>query len=152
MLFTRSNVNPMLTKCKYFLYLWSVELKNSVVMKKIVGLIVVGLFMVTTAKAQSDVSWEKQDDQIKMTRYFAGTDQVKEVGYFKDGKSHGQWTEFTRTGDIRIEATYINGHKEGTWFVWADDRTKLYECVYEANRMVEHREWSLDQRNLHVEK
>lgn len=121
-------------------------------MKKLIAFIALSMFMATAVNAQSDVKWEKQDDQIKMTRFFAGTDQVQEIGYFKNGKSHGQWTEFTSNGDIRIEATYINGQKEGTWFVWADDRTKLYECVYELNRMVEHREWSLDQRNLHVEK
>jgi antitoxin component YwqK of YwqJK toxin-antitoxin module len=121
-------------------------------MKTIMRLLVLALFIGTSVQAQSTSIYEKIGDQLKVTRYFENTDQVKEVGYFKDGKSHGQWTEYSTNGDIRIEATYVDGQKEGAWFVWSDDRKTLHEVNYQANRIANHREWSLAQENQRVEK
>ncbi|WP_421754736.1 toxin-antitoxin system YwqK family antitoxin [Croceimicrobium sp.] len=120
-------------------------------MKKLIGILVIGFMMAATAYAQSP-TYERVGKQVKVTKYFDGTDIVKEVGFFKDGKSHGQWTEYTRDGQVRIEATYVDGKKEGVWFVWSEDRNTLYEVNYLDNRVSNIRSWSVDERNLHVER
>lgn len=120
-------------------------------MKKLIGVLVIGLLMAATANAQSP-TYERVGKQIKVTKYFDGSDQIKEVGFFKDGKSHGQWTEYDRDGEVKIEATYVDGKKEGVWFVWSQDRTTLYEVNYLNNSVSDIRSWSLDERNLHVER
>tara|TARA_R110002050_G_scaffold98209_3_gene204149 strand:- start:1697 stop:2062 length:366 start_codon:yes stop_codon:yes gene_type:complete len=121
-------------------------------MKTMINLVVAGFLMAFGAQAQSTSVYEKVGDQIKVTRYFENSDQIKEVGFFKDGKSHGQWTEYSASGEIRVEATYVEGQKEGAWFVWSEDRKTLHEVNYQANSIANHREWSLAQENLRVEK
>jgi antitoxin component YwqK of YwqJK toxin-antitoxin module len=121
-------------------------------MKKFLGVIIVGFVMLSvTANAQT-VVYEEMGDVVKMTKYFEGTDQIQEEGFFKDGKSHGQWTQYTVNGEIAIEATYVYGKKEGIWFVWSGDRDSLYEVVYLDNRISETKSWALNERNLHVTK
>ena len=120
-------------------------------MKKLFGILMIGLMMAATANAQNP-TYERVGKQIKVTNYYEGTDLIKEVGFFKDGKSHGQWTEFDRNGEVKIEATYVDGKKEGVWFVWSEDRTTLYEVSYLKNSVSDIRSWSLDDRNLHVER
>lgn len=120
-------------------------------MKKIIGILVIGFMMATTAYAQSP-TYERVGKQIKVTKYYDGTDIVKEVGFMKDGKSHGQWTEYTREGEVRIEATYVDGKKEGVWFVWSDDRETLFEVTYLDNSVSVIRTWSVGENNLTVER
>jgi uncharacterized membrane protein len=141
----------MLTQCKYFTYICPVETYKTVVMKKLIGILVIGLMMAATANAQSP-KYERVGTQIKVTKYFDGTDIVKEVGFMKDGKSHGQWTEYTRDGEVRIEATYVDGKKEGVWFVWSDDRETLFEVTYLDNSISIVRTWSVGENNLTVER
>jgi len=120
-------------------------------MRKLIGIFVIFFMMAATANAQSP-TYERVGKQIKVTKYYEGTDLVKEVGFFKDGKSHGQWTEYTREGKVRIEATYVDGQKEGVWFVWSEDGETLIEVTYLNNSISAIRTWSMDENNLHVER
>lgn len=120
-------------------------------MKKLFGVLMLTLVMAAAANAQSP-SYERVGKQIKMVSYFDGTNQIKEVGFFKDGKAHGQWTEYDLNGQVRIEATYVDGHKEGVWFVWSEDRNTLFEVNYLNNSVADIHSWSLEERNLHVER
>jgi len=121
-------------------------------MKKIVFYIAGLMLWLTTATAQSPTVYEKVGDHIKVTHYYDGTDQIRETGFFYEGKAHGAWAEYTKEGELRVEANYVNGKKEGTWFVWSLDRETLYQVDYLDNTRQDVRVWDLGEPNLHVKR
>ncbi|MFD1314940.1 hypothetical protein [Namhaeicola litoreus] len=77
--------------------------------------------------------YEKQDDLVKVSYFFDNGD-LKEVGYFKENKLHGQWIAFNEEGKKVTVANYEEGKKVGTWYVVTNDSVK--ELVYDANKLV----------------
>lgn len=109
------------------------------------------VFITTVAMAQERVDYQREGDLTKVTYYYADGEEVRETGYFKDGKAHGRWVEYTRAGDVRIEAYYHQGEKEGTWFVWEGDGKTLFELTYEDNYLVKTHQWAIQKRDFLAE-
>ena len=78
--------------------------------------------------------FEKQDDLVKAT-YFYEDGNVKQIGFFKNKKLHGEWTYFNQKGEKTTIAKYENGMKTGTWLVLSDGIVK--EVTYDKNKIVE---------------
>jgi antitoxin component YwqK of YwqJK toxin-antitoxin module len=92
------------------------------------------LLFATIGYAQKvEPKYEKQDDLVKVS-YFFDSGELKEVGYFKENKLHGQWVAFNEEGKKVTIANYENGKKVGTWYVVTNDSVK--ELVYDANKLV----------------
>lgn len=84
---------------------------------------------------------EAVGDLVKTTYYFENG-QVKQEGFFKDGKLDGTWTSYSKNGTKTAVATYKNGEKTGKWFFWNNDI--LHEVDYSNSRIAAVKTWKKD--------
>lgn len=83
--------------------------------------------------AQSvEPEYEIQGNLIKAT-YFYDNGNIKEEGFYKDGKVHGKWISYSENGAKMAEGEYINGVKTGNWKF--NDDIKSSNVVYVNNRI-----------------
>ena len=84
-------------------------------MNRLITFAVVILFS-TVGFSQSDGNkiYEKQGDLIAVTSYFEDG-SIKEQGFYKDNKLHGEWNKFNKQGKKIVHAHYLNGKKTGVW-------------------------------------
>ncbi|WP_294819864.1 membrane-binding protein [uncultured Flavobacterium sp.] len=82
---------------------------------------------------------EIQDQMVKSTYYYENG-QVKQQGFYKDGKLHGIWTSFNEDGTKRAMGEYNSGVKTGKWFFWTG--SELNEVDYADSRIAEVKKWS----------
>ena len=113
---------------------------------KLLGAGALLLMIALPAQAQLEDKYEKNGNQITVTRYY-DDGSIKEVGTFKDGVPDGRWVEYSRDGKIKTEATYANGEKEGKWFVWTEDGEYLYEVIYADNKLQNASRWKIEEKN-----
>ena len=83
--------------------------------------------------------YEIQGDLVKAT-YFYDNGQIKQEGFYKDGKVHGKWTSFAETGAKVSLGEFNNGQKSGKWFFW--NQNTLSEVDYNNSRVAEVKKWS----------
>ncbi len=57
--------------------------------------------------------------------------QLKEIGTYKNGKLHGEWTAFNFLGDTIIKGFYDNGIKDGAWIYTHDNG--LTKAIHQHN-------------------
>lgn len=118
-------------------------------MKKITLTILMSMMVWATATAQEKPVLERQGkDLVKATYYYEGSEQIKQTGYFKEGKPHGKWLGFTPQGEIQQDGLYREGVKEGTWLMWSFDRELLYVIEYNQGQLEQKSQWALEQRDL----
>ena len=74
-----------------------------------------------------------EDLSTKLTYY--GNGQVKEKGYFKNGKKHSLWSYFDRDGHLLIQRYFSYGKPSSIW-IWYDhegshliDHHQIYEDI-----------------------
>ena len=82
-------------------------------MKKL--LIIVMVMFVSSLYAQEtkvEPTYEKEGDLVSVTTYYEDG-SVKEIGFYKDKKLHGEWTKFSEDGKKIARAHYNNGNKVG---------------------------------------
>lgn len=84
---------------------------------------------------------EIQDQMVKSTYYY-DNGQVKQEGFYKDGKPHGAWTAYNEDGTKKAMGEYSNGEKTGKWFFWTG--TILNEVDYADSRIADVKKWSKD--------
>jgi antitoxin component YwqK of YwqJK toxin-antitoxin module len=106
---------------------------------------------IMVAQAQKPSTYEKEGPRIKVTNYF-DDGNVREVGYFVNGKADGSWIEYRADGSIKTKAFYDAGKKTGTWIVYSQDGSSLYELIYTNNSLVDSHKWKIDERNLLADK
>ncbi|WP_378179264.1 toxin-antitoxin system YwqK family antitoxin [Aquimarina sp. SS2-1] len=95
-----------------------------------------GVMMAQNAKP----TFEKQGDIIKGT-YFYENGEIRQQGFYnKEGKLHGEWKSFDRTGKKIALGQYQNGIKTGKWFFWENE--KLSEVNYSKNTIASVTTWS----------
>lgn len=82
--------------------------------------------------------FEEQGDLIKGT-FFYEDGAVKQKGTYKDGKLHGKWVAYDKTGAKTAVAQYANGKKTGKWFFW--NNGNLTEVDYSNNTIAEVTTW-----------
>jgi antitoxin component YwqK of YwqJK toxin-antitoxin module len=83
--------------------------------------------------------YEIQGDLVKAT-YFHANGQVKQEGFYKDGKVHGKWASFSEAGAKVSLGEFNKGEKTGKWFFW--NESSLSEVDYADSRVAEVRKWS----------
>ncbi|MEX0273773.1 MAG: toxin-antitoxin system YwqK family antitoxin [Flavobacteriaceae bacterium] len=76
--------------------------------------------------------FEEMGDKVRAT-YFHDNGTISQMGYFKDGKLHGDWVMFNEQAEKIAMGTYVAGKKTGKWFFWEGDTVK--EVNYEDNRV-----------------
>ncbi len=83
--------------------------------------------------------YEIQGNLVKAT-YFYDNGQIKQEGFYKDGKVHGKWISFAETGAKVSLGEFNNGEKSGKWFFW--NQNTLSEVDYNNSRVAEVKKWS----------
>jgi antitoxin component YwqK of YwqJK toxin-antitoxin module len=88
------------------------------------------------------------EDNLVKAIYYYDNGQVKQEGYYKDGKVHGKWVSYSESGLKVSLGEYNKGIKTGKWFFW--DKESLSEVDYSNSRVADVKKWSqatLAQRN-----
>ncbi|WP_394758705.1 toxin-antitoxin system YwqK family antitoxin [Flavobacterium sp.] len=115
-------------------------------MKKYILLTVI-LFSGVVFAQGIEPKYEIEGNLVKAT-YFHDNGQVKQVGFYKDGKVEGKWISYNEAGNKLSLGEYTNGEKTGKWFFW--DKNSLNEVDYSDSRVAEVKKWSTEtvvQRN-----
>ncbi len=98
-------------------------------------------FLGTIAMQAQDKNpvFEKEGDLVKAT-YFHENGLVSQVGYYLNGKLHGEWKMFDEDGKKLAIGEYAFGQKTGKWFFWEDKGLK--EVDYLDNRIANVTQWN----------
>lgn len=109
-------------------------------MKKV---LIVGVLMVSSLLSAQNIEpkYEVVDQMVKAT-YFYDNGQIKEQGFYLDGKLHGKWVSYTKNGAKQTMGEYNKGMKVGKWFFWNEN--SLNEVDYNDSRIAEVKKWSKD--------
>ena len=83
--------------------------------------------------------YEIQGNLVKAT-YFHDNGQIKQEGFYKDGKVHGKWISYSEAGNKVSLGEFNNGEKTGKWFFWNEN--SLSEVDYNNSRVAEVKKWS----------
>lgn len=98
------------------------------------------LFVVTLMMAQEKpAKVEIVGDMVKAT-YTYENGQIRQQGFYKDGKLHGTWVSYAENGKKTALGQYENGKKTGKWFFWSEQ--VLSEVDYRDSRVAEVTKWS----------
>lgn len=111
-------------------------------MKKYLILIIV--FCSSLAFAQEtkiEPTYEEEGNLVAVTTYHENGN-VKETGFYKNKKLHGEWTKFNADGVKITRAFYDNGKKTGKWMFLNDGI--LTEVDYENNKIANVYTWNSD--------
>ncbi len=109
-------------------------------MKKIiliVALLVSGMFFAQEVKPKFEIV----DNMVKAT-YYHDNGQIKQEGFYLDGKLHGKWISYTEAGVKQTIGEYENGAKVGKWFFWNDK--SLSEVDFSKSKIDAVKKWSQD--------
>ena len=85
--------------------------------------------------------FEVVDQMVKATYYY-DNGQVKQEGYYLDGKLHGKQVDYNEDGTKQSIGEYNKGLKTGKWFFWSD--ASLSEVDFSDSRIAEVKKWSKD--------
>ncbi len=83
--------------------------------------------------------FEVVDQMVKAT-YYHDNGQIKEQGFYLDGKLHGKWVSYNENGTRQTTGEYQNGKKVGKWFFWNED--SLNEVDFNDSRVADVKKWS----------
>ncbi|AWH84129.1 membrane-binding protein [Flavobacterium album] len=109
-------------------------------MKKII--IAVMLLSAGVLSAQNVKPKHEIQDQMVKSTYYYDNGQVKQEGFYKNGKLHGNWTAYNEDGTKQSMGEYNNGMKTGKWLFWTG--SVLNEVDYADSRIAEVKKWSKD--------
>lgn len=109
-------------------------------MKKVV---IAAVLLVSSLSFAQEVKPKFQvvDQMVKATYYY-DNGQVKQEGYYLDGKLHGKWVAFNEDGSKQSIGEYNKGAKSGKWFFWNEN--SLNEVDFTDSRIAEVKKWSKD--------
>ena len=85
--------------------------------------------------------YEIQGNLIKAT-YFYENGQVKQQGFYKDGKVQGKWVSYNQIGKKTSLGEFNKGEKTGKWFFWNENT--LSEVDYADSRVADVKKWTKD--------
>ncbi|MCU4187731.1 membrane-binding protein [Flavobacterium sp. HXWNR29] len=107
------------------------------------NVLIAGVMLVTSLTFAQEVKpkLEVVDQMVKATYYYENG-QVKQEGYYLDGKLHGKWVAFNEDGTKQSMGEYNKGAKSGKWFFWSD--ASLSEVDFSDSRIAEVKKWSKD--------
>lgn len=97
---------------------------------------------VLSAQTQTNDHKFSVENNIVKATYYYDNGNVKQEGFYKDGKLHGSWTSFNENGTKQSMGEYANGMKAGKWFFWTG--ATLNEVSFADSRVAEVKKWSQD--------
>jgi antitoxin component YwqK of YwqJK toxin-antitoxin module len=107
--------------------------------------IVIGTMLITgMIFAQNNTVTPKLEavgNLVKAT-YVYDNGQVKQVGFYENGKLQGKWVSYDVNGKKTAVAEYNKGQKVGKWFFW--NNSVLSEVDYSDNRVASVKNWKED--------
>ncbi len=105
------------------------------------NILIITAFIFTAAVSAQNITpkLEAHGDLVKATYYFENG-QVKQAGFFKDGKLEGQWASFDTNGNKKSIGEYNSGQKVGKWVFFGDKL--LSEVDYSNSRVASVRNWT----------
>lgn len=84
-------------------------------MNRLIILITVMFFYVGGfAQTNKNKTYKKQGNLVSVTSYFENG-QIKEQGFYKNKKLHGEWSRYDENGKRIVLAYYSKGIKTGVW-------------------------------------
>jgi hypothetical protein len=140
-----SNVTKLLPNyvfnVKLFIYLVNEPLKLYKMKKYIVigAMLISGMIFAQNTALKPKL--EAVGNLVKAT-YVYDNGQVKQEGFYKDGKLQGHWVSYDVNGNKTAVAEYNKGQKVGKWFFWND--SVLSEVDYSDNRVASVKNWKQD--------
>ena len=107
------------------------------------NVLIAGIMLVTSLTFAQEVKpkYEVVGQEVKATFYY-DNGQVKQEGYYLDGKLHGKWMAYNEDGTKQSMGEYNKGAKSGKWFFWSD--ASLSEVDFSDSRIAEVKKWSKD--------
>ncbi|MBD3724960.1 MAG: membrane-binding protein [Flavobacteriaceae bacterium] len=107
-------------------------------MKKVM---IVAVMLVSGVMFSQEVEpkFEVVDQMVKAT-YYHDNGQIKEQGFYLDGKLHGKWVSYNEDGTKSTIGEYDKGRKVGKWFFWNEN--SLNEVDYLNSRIADVKKWS----------
>lgn len=84
-------------------------------------------------------TYEKDGGLVAVTTYHEDG-SVKETGFYKNKKLHGEWAKFNQEGVKVARAYYTNGKKTGKWMFL--NNGVLTEVDYDNNKITNVYEWN----------
>ena len=106
-------------------------------------IIIAGLLLSAgIVSAQSTEPKFEVESTLVKAAYYHDNGQLKQEGFYKDGKLHGKWAAYNEDGTKLSMGEYNNGVKTGKWFFWSD--SALNEVDYSESRIAEVKKWSRD--------
>ncbi|MFP5437392.1 MAG: toxin-antitoxin system YwqK family antitoxin [Bacteroidia bacterium] len=108
------------------------------------------LLLAGVLSAQSVKPKHEIENNIIKTTYYYDNGNVKQTGFYKDGKLTGAWVAYNEDGTKQSMGTYDNGQKVGKWFFWTG--VNLTEVDYANSRVAEVKKWSKDAAAVAVNK
>ena len=96
------------------------------------------IFSVAMTAQEVQPKFEKEDNALKAT-YFHDNGNIAQIGFFRDGKLHGEWKMFDEKGKKIAMGEYLNGKKVGKWFFWEGEVLK--EVDYTNNKIANVTTW-----------
>jgi antitoxin component YwqK of YwqJK toxin-antitoxin module len=67
-----------------------------------------------------------------LATYYHDNGQVAQIGYFLNGKLHGEWQMFDAAGNKTAMGHYANGNKIGKWYFYESGTVKEVEFADNA--------------------
>ena len=102
-------------------------------------LLACALFVSGMMMAQEiEPKYEIDGNLVKATYYYENG-SIKQEGFYKDGKVHGQWVSYNEKGIKTSMGEFTNGNKSGKWFFWSDGA--LNEVDYKDSRVAVVNKW-----------
>ena len=95
------------------------------------------------AQDTNEPTYEKQGDLVAVTTYHEDG-SIKEQGFYKDKKLHGEWNMYNQDGIKIAKANYINGDKSGVWMFFTDG--VVTEVNYSENKIASVHKWNEDSK------
>lgn len=94
--------------------------------------------ILTEEQLPTDVYY--QDDELKPFEgicliYFEGTENIKEEMSFKNGVLNGSHTSYFKNGNIKRKGYYEDGYLDGTWLIFNEAGTRVYEVEYQSDTL-----------------
>ena len=112
---------------------------------KNISIVLIIMFISCTGFAQNinEPQYEKQGDLVAVTTYYEDG-SIKEQGFYKDQKLHGEWNMYNVEGIKITKANYENGEKSGTWMFLKNG--VVTEVNYENNKIASFHKWNQESK------
>jgi antitoxin component YwqK of YwqJK toxin-antitoxin module len=88
----------------------------------------------------TEIEFQNGQAQGKINRFHTNG-QLRETGYYLQGKKHGSWSSYNNQGQLMTTAHFNEGKKDGEWMVWDNQGSLRYRLTYKNGSPVG--EWAM---------